>query len=35
MRADIQRGEEFIPDRWRDDNQDKEKLKVLIIYTSI
>jgi cytochrome P450 len=30
MRTGIQQPDEFIPDRWSDDNEDKEKLKVLI-----
>eukprot|EP00596_Hydrurales_sp_CCMP1899_P001201 CAMPEP_0119042294 /NCGR_PEP_ID=MMETSP1177-20130426/14520_1 /TAXON_ID=2985 /ORGANISM="Ochromonas sp, Strain CCMP1899" /LENGTH=303 /DNA_ID=CAMNT_0007008973 /DNA_START=714 /DNA_END=1625 /DNA_ORIENTATION=- len=31
MRAGIHKGEEFIPDRWNDDNQDKDKLKELFM----
>jgi hypothetical protein len=33
MRTGIQRPDEFIPDRWSDDNQDKEKLKVFLYHS--
>jgi cytochrome P450 len=31
MRTGIQQPDDFIPDRWSDDNPDKEKLKVSIV----